>query len=181
MPSLSDKIWFTYKARIQAQVRLERMDFHSQALLVWYALLAAIISVVSTRFPTALGHNTDIYASVLAIALLVVSLAVTGRDFRGRSIEMRRNYLALQHLYDGIIQKGTVSPDDVNRYHELLTSVENHKTKDDRAFRVADGATLTSRQPTRGEFAMVYASQLTRIAILLALYLAPILAVIALT
>nr|EKX4035654.1 hypothetical protein [Enterobacter cloacae] len=46
-----DKVWFTYKARIQACHRLEWMDSHSQFILVWYAVLGAALAVVVIRFP----------------------------------------------------------------------------------------------------------------------------------
>ncbi|NNC09875.1 SLATT domain-containing protein, partial [Corallococcus exiguus] len=86
---MRDKIWFTYKARIKAHERLERMDFHSQLLLVWYAILSSILAILSIRYPTILGDNTDILGAILSIGLLAISLSVTNRDFRGRAMLMR--------------------------------------------------------------------------------------------
>lgn len=40
---MKDSVWFTYKARIQANNRLDWLDFHSQMLLVWYAILSATL------------------------------------------------------------------------------------------------------------------------------------------
>ena len=59
-----NKVWFTYKARIQAHHRLEWMDTHSQFLLVWYAILGAALAVVAIRYPTLLGKNTDIFGAI---------------------------------------------------------------------------------------------------------------------
>lgn len=87
---MKDNVWFTYKARIQAHQRLEWLDTHSQFLLVWYAILGAVFSVVTIRHPHVLGANTDILASVLSVAVLGVSLVVSNLDFRGRALVMRK-------------------------------------------------------------------------------------------
>lgn len=97
-----DSVWFTYKARIQAHKRLEWLDFHSQLLLVWYAILSTALGVLTIRHSTILGPDTDIMATILSVALLGISLAVANRDFRGRAMLMRTNYLELQKLHRGI-------------------------------------------------------------------------------
>lgn len=66
-----NKVWFTYKARIQAHHRLEWMDTHSQFLLVWYAILGAALAVVAIRYPTLLGKNTDILVQFCQLHCLV--------------------------------------------------------------------------------------------------------------
>ncbi|MGM8063001.1 SLATT domain-containing protein [Vogesella indigofera] len=143
---MKDKIWFTYKARIQAHKRLEWLDFHSQMLLVWYAILSTILGVLSVRYPHVLGRNTDVMATVLSVALLGVSLAVTNRDFRGRAMVMRGNYLKLQKLYNELFSVSTQpTPEQVNRYDDLLAESENHNEVDDRIARLLASG-LTSRQ-----------------------------------
>ena len=145
---MENNIWFTYKARIQAQSRLEYLDTHSQFLLVWYAILGVILAIVSIRYPTILNENTDIYAAILSVALLVLSLVISNRDFRGRSIKMRENYIAMHKLYissrDKLISKEKLIAD----YFKLLSDVENHKDIDDKIFRAKSKASLTSRMPT---------------------------------
>lgn len=171
-----DNIWFTYKARIRAQVRLAKNDFHSQALLVWYAFCGAVLAVVAIRFPQILGSQTDILAAVLSIALLVVSLMVTGRDFRGRSMEMQRNYLALQSLYRRAQQDPPpLSPQEIEKeYGALLDQVENHTTLDDVCARVLDTGKLTSRHPSLGDSARARGYMVVRTVTLLGLYALPI-------
>lgn len=171
---MEDKVWFTYKARIQAQLRLSWLDFHSQLLLVWYAILSASLAIVTIRYPSALGTDTDILSAVLSIALLGVSMAVANRDFRGRSIAMRQNYLDLQRLYDHLKQSGASSPSDLDRYHTLLSSVENHKEIDDMLFRVLHARTLSTRKPTPVEAVETYAYLALRVGLTLALYSAPL-------
>ncbi|MCK9753480.1 SLATT domain-containing protein, partial [Pseudomonas syringae pv. syringae] len=105
-----DSVWFTYKARIQAHKRLEWLDFHSQLLLVWYAILSTALGVLTIRHSTILGPDTDVMATILSVALLGISLAVANRDFRGRAMLMRTNYLALQKLHRGLPECSPTSP-----------------------------------------------------------------------
>lgn len=170
-----DKVWFTYKARIQAYHRLEWMDSHSQFILVWYAVLGAALAVVVIRFPTLLGSNTDIFSAILSIALLGVSLSVANRNFRGRAINMRSNYLALQNLYNLIYARGKVEDEDIVKYDELLNEVDNHSDMDDKVFRVKNFRSLSTRKPDWKEFAHVYIACVVKYMILFLVYLAPLL------
>lgn len=172
---MQNKVWFTYKARIQAHHRLEWLNMHSQLLLVWYAILGAVLSVVVIRYPALFGKNTDILSAVLSIALLGVSLSVANRDFRGRAMEMRKNYLALQKLYDLMKFKssGEVNETDVIKYHELLNEVENHSDMDDKIFRVKHAAELNTRKPSDREKRQVYTFLIMNNIFLLFSYLAP--------
>ncbi|MCP9340118.1 SLATT domain-containing protein [Stutzerimonas xanthomarina] len=147
---LKDKVWFTYKARIQAHKRLEWLDFHSQMLLVWYAILSTILGVLVVRYVHVLGPDTDVMATVLSVALLGVSLAVTNRDFRGRAMAMRSNYLQLQKLYNELSGSTPPTPVQASRYDDLLAESENHNEIDDRIARVFAGG-LSTRKPTRYE------------------------------
>ena len=151
-----DGVWFTYKARIQALKRLEWLDFHSQLLLVWYAVLSTALGVLTIRSNEVLGANTDIMATILSVALLGVSLIVTNRDFRVRAMHMRTNYLELQKLHRRLPEESQdpnspkPSEEQIARYDELLAATENHREIDDRIARVfATG--LTSRLPTSFE------------------------------
>ncbi len=170
---MRDNVWFTYKARIQAHQRLTRNDFHSQVILVWYALVSTVLSIVTLRHPKVLGDDTDMVAASISVVLLVVSMLVANRDFRGRSIEMRRNYLALQALYANTAASNTMGAADIAKYEELLHSVENHTEIDDRQFRVLHKGTLQTRKPDALEYVQVFGYLALRFAVLAALYLAP--------
>lgn len=170
---MKDNVWFTYKARIQAHKRLEWLDFHSQLLLVWYAILSAILGVVTIRYSHVLGPDTDVLATVLSVALLGVSLAVTNRDFRARALAMRRNYLELQRLYIEISSAGHSSAHQIHRYNTLLNDCENHRDVDDRIARVfATG--LTSRTPSTFEHFSATGWLILRFAITVVLYALPL-------
>lgn len=176
-----DSVWFTYKARIQAHKRLEWLDFHSQLLLVWYAILSTALGVLTIRHSTILGPDTDVMATILSVALLGISLAVANRDFRGRAMLMRTNYLELQKLHrglpDALPPNTSAAPTQaqVNRYDELLAESENHREIDDRVSRIfASG--LTSRIPTRFEYFTAISWLTMRVLITALLYAIPVLA-----
>ena len=171
---MRDNIWFTYKARINAHHRLELMEKHSQFLLVWYAILGAVLSVVTIRYPKIIGDNTDIWAAILSIVLLGVSLVVSNLDFRGRAIAMRKNYLALQKLYSEIPQEHSLTSAQIAAYNDLLSEVENHKEIDDKMARVSSHLTLTTRNPTIEEIKEVRRFKRVRFTITSLLYLTPL-------
>lgn len=171
---MKDNIWFTYKARIQAYKRLEWLDIHSQFLLVWYAILGAVLAIVAIRYPQALGANTDILAAVLSVALLGVSLAVANRDFRGRALAMMKNYKDLQKLYNLLGSVTNVTEAHSEAYHELLAESENHKEIDDKRFRTSANSTLQSRKPNKFDFFCVYCWLMVRALITVSLYLGPV-------
>lgn len=147
---MKDNVWFTYKARIRAHKRLEWLDFHSQLLLVWYAILSTTLAVLTIRSSALLGPNTDVMATILSVALLGVSLAVTNRDFRVRAVLMRNNYLKLQRLHRELPVDSAPTTEQANKYDELLAESENHREIDDRVARVF-AQRLTSRSPTAFE------------------------------
>ncbi|EJW6687854.1 TPA: SLATT domain-containing protein, partial [Escherichia coli] len=166
---MHDNIWFTYKARIQAHHRLEWLEKHSQFILVWYAILSAVLSIVTLRFPKVLGDNTDVVAAILSVALLGISLIVSNLDFRGRAIAMRRNYIALQRLYFDITTSQQLSLEQKEKYFNLLNEVENHRDIDDKISRVTQVG-LKTRIPTQKEKIIVILWILLRIFITAALY-----------
>lgn len=174
-----DAVWFTYKARIQANKRLEWLDFHSQLLLVWYAILSTALGVLAIRNGQVLGANTDVMATILSVALLGVSLVVTNRDFRVRAMHMRTNYLELHQLHRRLPEDSAdphapkPTEEQITRYDNLLAATENHRDIDDRIARVfATG--LTSRLPTAFEELDARLWLTLRFLITTALYVLPV-------
>lgn len=170
---MKDSVWFTYKARIQAHNRLEWLDFHSQMLLVWYAILSTVLGVLAIRYEHILGPDTDVLATVLSVALLGVSLAVTNRDFRVRAMAMRKNYLQLQGLYRELAPNTDPTLTQTQQYDELLAESENHREIDDRIARVFSTG-LTSRIPTAFESCYAISWLGARLVITVALYVLPL-------
>jgi SMODS and SLOG-associating 2TM effector domain family 5 len=174
-PFMFDDIWFTCKARVAAELRLKNNDLHSQVLLVWYAILSAAASIVVIRYDKFAGPNTDIYLSVLSVALLAVSMLVANRDYRGRALMMRANHIALKRLYDEL-KLGLVTPaEKAKLYSKLLLDCENHTSYDDRYFRVFNQQGLTTRRPPKVDVLLVLSQCALRIGAIGILYVLPLL------
>lgn len=168
-----DDVWFTYKARIAAELRLKHNDLHSQVLLVWYAMVASTAGVVALRHPQFAGPDTDIYTAVLSIAILAISMLVANRDYRGRALQLRTNHIALKRLYDELMA-GTVSATEKpEHYSKLLLECENHSSYDDRYFRVLNRASLETRLPTKQDCFFVLIECGLRLISVVFLYLFP--------
>ncbi len=180
MDKLADKIWYTYKARIRASERLGCNNTHSQYLLVWYALIATALSIITIRFPQILGTNTDVSSAIMSVALLVISLLVANVDYRGRAIEMRKNYLELQHLYNSIQAQQTLqtpTTEMLKQYDDLLSDCENHLASDDKYWRSIVPRSVASsltRPASRSEIVDTYVYILVRLVLLVALYALPL-------
>ncbi len=172
---MEDKLWFTYKARIEAEARLRNNDLHSQVLLVWYAVVSAVFSVIAIRYPAFLGQDTDVISAVLSIALLAISMLVANRDFRGRASAMQVNYIAIKKLYEGLKSDTAINLSAVQQqYSELLQSTENHTPYDDRYARIFSAEKLTTRKPTPIEKTLLGLHLFFRVGTATVLYVGPL-------
>jgi hypothetical protein len=169
-----DDVWFTFKARIAAELRLKNNDLHTQILLVWYAVASACAAIVALRYPHFAGEDTDIYATVLSVALVAVSMLVANRDYRGRALQMRANHIALKCFFEEL-GTGAISPAQKPRlYAKLLLDCENHSSYDDRFFRIVNRSGLTSRVPTWIDWLAMLTTLCLRVGGLAILYFVPL-------
>ena len=168
-----DDVWFTYKARIAAELRLKNNDIQSQILLVWYALVSSAASIVAVRYEKFAGPDTDIYTAILSVALLVISMLVANRDYRGRALQLRANHIALKKLHDDLKSGAVSAADKPAAYSKLLAECENHSSYDDRYFRVLNGDGLTTRRPTIADYFFMSVVCLFRVISLVLLYILP--------
>lgn len=168
---MKDNIWFTYKARIQAHKRLKWLDFNSQLLLVWYAIISSILGILVIKHTDILGHDTDILSAVLSVILLGVSLTVTNLNFGIRANRLRDNYLKLQRLYQNIDKEPTT--EQLNKYHDILEESENHNEMDDRIARVF-AKKLETRKPTKNDIYISYLWIIGKYIVATLLYFLPI-------
>ena len=172
---MEHKLWFTYKAMIEAEARLRNNDLHSQVLLVWYAVVSAVFSIIAIRYPMFLGKDTDVISSILSVALLAISMLVASRDYRGRASAMQSNYIAIKKLYEEFKHDTNASQETVTRqYAALLNSIENHTPYDDRYARVFHGDKLTTRIPSNSEKFLLFLHLAFRLGTALVLYAAPV-------
>ena len=181
MANISDNIWFTRKARIQASERLSSNDNHSQILLVTYSIINTCLSVMLIKKITLLGDNTDLMLVIMSLIILVTSLVVANKNFKGRALSLKAHYIELQRLYF----KATDAEDkkeDLKQireeYTKLLDIVENHAPIDDIIFRVSNESRLNTRKPTTTEKFKAYSYRLIRFILFATLYLLPIIIII---
>jgi hypothetical protein len=177
--NISENIWFTRKARIQASERLSCNDNHSQFLLVIYSIINTCLGVMSIKKITFLGDNTDLILVIMSVIILVTSLVVANKNFKGRSLTLKAHYIELQRLYF----EATDAEENENKekikvireeYTKLLDIVENHVPIDDVVFRVFNAKRLDSRKPTNQEIIMAYYYKIKRFCLLTTLYFLPI-------
>lgn len=128
----SDKVWFTYHARIEAEKRLRRNDFLSQICLIWISFVLVMASYFSisesSSFKVGVVH-------LLSIAVLVISVFVSGRGFASRAIYMRQCYENLGRMFAEVKMmeydaESSALDSFAARYGEILGISENHSTCD---------------------------------------------------
>jgi len=186
MSKLSDNIWFTRKARIQASERLLSNDNHSQILLVIYSIINTCLAVIMIKDSNMLGCNTDLALVIMSIVILVTSLFVTNKNFKSRSELLKNNYIELQSLYFEVLDAEKSGNDETftkvrKKYTLLLELSENHNRFDDLLFRVINRDNLTSRKPTIAEIISAYTYKTLRSFMLIVLYISPAIAIYAVT
>lgn len=175
---LSDNIYFTRKARIQASERLFSNDRHSQYLLTLYSLINVCLSVVVIKKPGLFGENDDLLLVVMSIVILCVSLIVSSKNFKGRALSLKSHYIELHKLYYDVREsekdKSEKDKSDnksyVEKYTKLLELEENHKSIDDIIYRVFNN---TTRKAGRLEKIRMCCYYFTRFLTLVFLYFFP--------
>jgi hypothetical protein len=174
---LSDNIWFTRKARIQASIRLLANDNHSQLLLVFYSIIITSLSIILVKYPNIIGPEADLITVIMSVIILLTSLLVASKNFKGRALAYKTHYIELQKLYFEALsaEKNNLSLKVIeDKYMTLLERVENHTPMDDITFRVSARANLTTRKPNCEEIVQAYFYKALRFFILSILYLLPI-------
>lgn len=173
MSNLSDKIWFTRKARIQASERLLMNNLHAQFALILYSLVNVALSIFMLKVDNPVGQNSDIALTVISVCILVLSLFISNIDFKGRAEKLKENYLELHKLYEKSLDNKEDEKKLNEDYISLLSSSENHKTIDDKFFRISNSNSLTSRKPNLMEWIEVICYVFFRKLLLILIYSAP--------
>jgi hypothetical protein len=173
MSKLSDKIWFTRKARIQSSERLLMNNLHAQSTLILYSLVNVALSIYMLKETNPVGKNSDITLTIISVCILVLSLFISNIDFKGRAEKLKNNYIELQSLYERADLADADESKINTEYLKLLSDSENHKTIDDKFFRVTNYKTLSSRQPTIPDFIEVIFNVFIRKTIIISIYSAP--------
>lgn len=136
LESLLNKIWLTRKARIKAAERLERFDFLAQILVNYYTLFIVALSIW-TLYDSTNAQLISVITIIASVLLFGLSIFVTSRNFKGRSLTFKDCYIKLDELYtEGELLKSSQSLTIQNtldlqkEYNKILNGIENHTTLD---------------------------------------------------
>lgn len=151
---LKNRIWFTRIARIHAEKRLLRNEFHSQLLMMFYSVYSIALSVTLLKYKPISDDAGNVFGIILSITLFGLSFHLNARGFPARAQRFKENYTHLQDLHGRLelalsqtdpvaLQKAI---EDVQRdYGAAIASSENHTTTDDRCARLPYGKDSTRK------------------------------------
>lgn len=137
--TLLRKIWITRKCRIIASERLEKIEFYSQFIFIYYSIILTSLSIWSF-VPEHSNYTLSFISIIASIGLLCGSLFITSRNYKNRSIALKSCYIELDHLYTKLqlldinnmeenLKKQEILEIE-NSYLKLLNDVENHSEFD---------------------------------------------------
>lgn len=132
--SLKNRIWKSYKSRINTAERLKDKNEFVAFLSIYYS---AILSAVSILNYVNKSEKMDVFSIVMSVMVTILFLYFEGRNYKERYIKMKENYNELNLLYykvESSIKLNEISKENFNslseKYIELLNAVENHSEKD---------------------------------------------------
>ncbi|MFZ2469318.1 MAG: SLATT domain-containing protein [Parvibaculum sedimenti] len=121
---LRDKIWTTYKCRMNAERRYRSYNLLSHLLTSYYSLLLIFLSIFSDQILS--NHQLAQGLGIaLSVAVFSLSLVLYGFHFSETADKHRECYLKLQGLYDG----GN-PPELAAKYDEIKHQYPNHSPRD---------------------------------------------------
>lgn len=128
--SLKNRIWKSYKSRINTAERLKKNHEFIAFLSIYYS---AVLSAVSILNFINKSQKMEIFSIVLSVMVTILFLFFEGRNYKERYIKMKENYNNLNLLFyeiDRIINSKKMSEENFKqiseKYIKLLNSVENH-------------------------------------------------------
>lgn len=130
--AFSDNVWWTRKARIQAEKRLLSNAFQSQVLLLWYSFsgVASAVYYLKKASPCSAAEISGIAWVVFSVLVLCISGFINGLSFKERAGLIKECYEALNGLY----QKSKNQNPDVSKfgadYDQILRVCGNHSGRD---------------------------------------------------
>ena len=132
--SLKNRIWKSYKSRINCAERLKNKNEFVAFLSIYYS---AILSAVSILDYANKSEKMEVFTIVMSVMVTILFLYFEGRNYKERYIKMKENYNDLNLLYykvESLIKLNEMSKENFDllteKYIELLNSVENHLEKD---------------------------------------------------
>lgn len=130
--AFADNVWWTRKARIQAEKRLLSNAFQSQLLLLWYSFFGVAVSIYYLKFTPLSGQQDLAGISWIVYSVLVLSMSgfIAGLSFKERASLIKESYETLNTFY----QKAKAQPANVAQlsadYEQIMGLCENHTDYD---------------------------------------------------
>lgn len=122
----SNRIYLTYKARINAESRYRLYSMMANSLIIWYSFLMIVASIAVSSENVAIAHFETTLAA-LSIAIFASSVFLATGILQKRADEYRACYLELQEIWDSNVQEQL----KLKRYSEARKRYPNHSSRDD--------------------------------------------------
>lgn len=180
--ALSDNIWWTRKARIQAEKRLLSSAFQAQTLLLWYSFCSVAAAIYYLKFNMQ-SEYAGVAWVVFSVLVLCISGFINGLGYKERAALVKDSYEALNGLYQRAKENSGSTTELANEYESILSVCENHEDID---YQLALCDTYLShnnpddsdkgldRKPTKYVWALVVAYHVKRLLLLSGLYILPV-------
>ena len=131
---LKNRIWKTYKSRINTAERLKRNNEFIAFLSIYYSAILAAVSILNYVNESKI---MDVCSIVLSVIVTILFLYFEGRNYKERYINMKNNYNKLNALYYKVESNIELQNFDKDIFEELteeyimlLNDVENHLERD---------------------------------------------------
>ncbi len=128
--AFSDNIWWTRKAKIQAEKRLLANAFQAQVILLWYSFSGVAVSVYYLKFDTGNGDIAGTAWVLYSVLVLCMSGFINGLSFKERAALIKESYETLNDVYQRTKLSGANIAELSKEYEQILGVCENHLDSD---------------------------------------------------
>lgn len=130
--AFSDNVWWTRKARIQAEKRLLSNAFQSQLLLLWYSFFGVAVSIFYLKFAPSDGQEDLAGISWIVYSVLVLSISgfIAGLSFKERAGLIKESYETLNTFHHKAKTKDADIGQISAEYEQIMGLCENHTDYD---------------------------------------------------
>lgn len=130
--AFSDNVWWTRKARIQAEKRLLSNAFQSQILLLWYSFsgVASAIYYLNLGEISSNPELNGIAWVVFSVLVLCISGFINGLSFKERAGLIKECYETLNGLHHKSKDVNANLLQLNSEYDQILGVCENHTDRD---------------------------------------------------
>lgn len=121
----SNRIYLTYKARIEAESRYRLYSNLANSLIIWYSFLMIVASIAVSSDEIQISYFETIFAAS-SIAIFASSVFLATGILQKRADEFRACYLELQRIWNSNRQEAA----KMKQYNEAITRYPNHSPSD---------------------------------------------------